>query len=81
MKLDALIETGLFVSVTFRKKDGNVSHVHGRTGVTKYCHDKQQLKDDKYILIYDLKRGYRKINRLNILAINGENLIIKRREA
>ena len=79
MKLDFLIETGHFVSVTFRRADGKVSHVHGRTGVHKHTKgNRKTVSSNKYILIYDLKRGYRNINRDTILTVNGEKLKIAR---
>lgn len=79
MKLDFLIETGHFVSVTFRKKDGTISQVHGRTGVHKYTKGERRTTSAKdYILIYDLQRGYRNVNRNSIIAVNGEKLKVAR---
>jgi hypothetical protein len=72
------INSGKFVTVTFKTYLGNIRTINGRTGVKVHLKNKKQpllstIKPDSYIVIYDLnKKGYRSIKRDSIIKINAE---------
>ena len=75
--LKDIIKSGKWISVTFQKANGEISKVSGRTGVTKYLKGGiSTVKDhNQYITVYDLKRGYRNVNVLNIISIRANNTV------
>jgi hypothetical protein len=78
--LNTIIEQPRICSVVFRTNSGRLAKVWGRVGVTKYLKGigKRSIEtNSKYILFYDFNKGYRNINRDNIVAVNGLNLKIE----
>ena len=79
--LNSIVEYPRFCSVTFKKNDGTICKLHGRTGVKKHLKGtgatRSSAVDNQYILFWDKKVGYRNINRNNIIAVNGLNLKIE----
>ena len=71
--LDELIlqSAGRFVTVTFKKKNGELRTLTGRLGVTKHLKGgTSTLNPDAYITIYDVvNKGYRAINRETIRSV------------
>ena len=69
-----ILKSGRFISVSFIKKDGTLSKVAGRMGVTKYLRGGKSTvaKHKEYITIFDLHRGYRNVNLNNIVTIKAD---------
>lgn len=67
---------GKIFRVTFVKRDGSIRDLVGRMGVTKYLKGGKRTTDEnKYLCVYDIQnRGYRSINRGNILAVRAEGI-------
>jgi hypothetical protein len=67
---------GKFVTVTFKKKDGEIRKMNCRLGVTKHLKGGVSTVDhDKYLVVYDVQsKGYRCINKSTIVsvALSGE---------
>lgn len=77
---NSIVEYPRICSVTFKTNNGEICKLHGRTGVKKYLKGigKRSIEtDSKYILFFDFVKGYRNINRNNIIAVNGLNLKIE----
>ena len=62
---------GKFVTVTFKKKDGNLRKMNCRLGVTKHLKGGTSTVDhDKYLVVYDVQNaGYRCINKDTIVSV------------
>jgi hypothetical protein len=65
------IEDGKFVTVTFKKKDGSIRTLTGRSGVKKYLKGgKSTLDPNKFFILYSVQdKGYRAIAKDRILAV------------
>jgi len=63
---------GKFVTVTFKKKDGNLRKMNCRLGVTKHLKGGTSTVDhDKYLVVYDMQsKGYRCINKDTIVSLS-----------
>jgi hypothetical protein len=72
---------GKFVTVTFKKKDGNLRKMNCRLGVKKHLKGGTSTVDhDKYLVVYDMQsEGYRCINKNTIvsLSLGGEVATLK----
>lgn len=72
-KLDEVLlnSNGLFVTVTFTKKDGSERVLNGRLGVKKHLRGGvSTLNPDLYVTIYDVvNEGYRAVNRATIKTV------------
>ena len=75
--LKDIINTGKWISIEFKKANGEVSKVAGRVGVKKYLKGGTNTVAHKreYITVYDLKRGYRNVNIGNIMLIKANNKV------
>ena len=74
--LNSIIEYPRICSVTFKRNDGVIRKVWGRANVM--LNGKPSLSDENYILFYDFGlKDFRRINRNNIIAVNGLNLKIE----
>lgn len=62
---------GKFVTVTFKKKDGELRKMNCRLGVTKHLKGGTSTVDhDKYLVVYDVQhKGYRCINKSTIVSV------------
>lgn len=62
---------GKFVTVTFKKKDGNLRKMNCRLGVTKHLKGGTSTVDhDKYLVVYDVhSKGYRCIDKDAIVSL------------
>jgi hypothetical protein len=71
------INDGKFVTVTFRKKDGSIRTLTGRSGVKKYLKGgKSTLDPDKFFILYSVQdKGYRAIAKDRIMAIKSHGSI------
>lgn len=79
--LNTMIENGKFCKVLFRKKDGTIGTVHGRTGVHKHSKGGKATHNRRtYITFWDINKGYRAVNRNRIIAVNGVHLRVHNNE-
>ena len=71
------INDGKFVTVTFRKKDGSIRTITGRSGVKKYLKGgKSTLDPNKFFILYSVQdKGYRAIAKDRILAVKSHGSI------
>ena len=71
------IEDGKFVTITFRKKDGSIRTITGRSGVKKYLKGgKSTLDPDKFFVLYSMAdQGYRAIAKDRVLAVKSHGSI------
>ena len=77
--LNAIVEQPRICSVVAKTNSGRIVKYWGRVGVTKYLKgntNRSLETEQKYILFFDFKKGYRNINRKNIVALNGVNLSV-----
>ena len=63
---------GKFVTVTFKKKDGELRKMNCRLGVTKHLKGGTSTVDhDRYLVVYDMQsKGYRCINKDTIVSLS-----------
>lgn len=78
-ELASVIEqsAGRIIGVTFRKNDGSIRTINCRMGVKFNLKGGPSFVDyNQYVLVFDVrKRGYRSINRDNIIEVRYEKKI------
>jgi len=71
------LNSNKFMTITFLKNDGSLRVINGRLGVTKYLVGGKKTTGDNYITIYSLAdKGYRNINKANILSVKTAGVTI-----
>lgn len=80
IKIDSFIRNsgGLFFTVVFRKKDGSIRRLNGRTGVWKHAKSKKAKGETRdYFVVYDVKAsGYRSVPKAQIIGITCEGVTV-----
>ena len=80
IKIDSFIRNsgGLFFTVVFRKKDGTIRRLNGRTGVWRYAKSKSVAAEGKtHFVVYDVKNGgYRSVPKDAIIGITCEGVTV-----
>ena len=80
IKIDSFIRNsgGLFFTVVFRKKDGTIRRLNGRTGVWKHTKSGSIKNENRsYFVVYDVKAAaYRSIRKDAIVAITCEGVTV-----
>ena len=68
---------GAFMTVTFKKKNGEMRTINGRSGVTKHLKGGVRTTDEaKYFLIYENNVGYRSVNYDTVSEIKMDGKVI-----
>ena len=80
IRIDSFIRNsgGLFFTVVFRKKDGTIRRLNGRTGVWRYAKSKKATNETRqYFVVYDVKAGgYRSVPKDAIIGITCEGVTV-----
>ena len=80
IRIDSFIRNsgGLFFTVVFRKKDGTIRRLNGRTGVWRYAKSKSVAAEGKtHFVVYDVKNGgYRSVPKDAIIGITCEGVTV-----
>lgn len=73
---------GKFITVTFKKKDGTMRTINGRSGVTKHLvggfkkYDEEHLRAN-FFTIYENGNGYRSVNYSTVTEVKMEGRVVK----
>ncbi len=68
---------GKFLTVTFKKKDGSMRTINGRSGVTKHLAGGERTTDPKkYFIIYENGNGYRAVNYETVTEIKMDGRVV-----
>ncbi len=69
---------GKFLTVTFKKKDGTMRTINGRSGVTAHLAGGVRTTDPKkYFMIYEMNVGYRSVNYETVTEIKMDGRVVK----
>lgn len=69
---------GKFLTVTFKKKDGSMRTINGRSGVTKALAGGVRTTDpEKYFTIFENNNGYRSVNYSTVTEIKMDGRVVR----